>query len=411
MDRLPVVLWIAALLASPCLAQQQSPRERLMDTTLGTIIEPEIGVQGDSTFSIPTAWAEKRPVIDGVVDISFQGEGWDEFAWGPIDVSRLHDGSVLAWYLSDCTHLYIGIIDFNSVNPNSHEIGLYFDDATPTDTVGMIDDQWNGACEGPPHTTEAAEGNFWLSKSLKDSGGDVFRQWAASAPSSLVCGVFPYEQPASGILSVHGVTSGSASIEIRIDLRSSALNGEPGDVIGLRQYVLDKASGVTHGLYPATSVFDDPATYAEIDLSLPYSATCGPDDIGVNLAGDPSLVTDGAQFVACGFPADEVGDLGIVLLSASGKDGIPLPSSGGCVVPLTADTITTLGLGLQVVLSGTVQGPGLDRSLNSFATPLLPQGSLTVPGFSLYASAIVLDTAGGTWGSVTRATQFVLGSQ
>ncbi len=411
MDRLLVSLWLACLLCGSLSAQTPPIPSRPADTTTGDILNPEPGTASDPLYQISTAWARRRPTLDGVVDINVGGEGWDQFAWGPIDVSRLQNGTVLAWYLNDCTHLYIGLIDFNLVSPSSHEIGIYFDDASATDTVGLLDDQWSGTCEGPPHTTAAAEGNFWISQSLKNAGGDIFRQWSSSAPSSAVCGSFPHEQPAAGLVSVHGVTSGRASLEVRIDLRdnASALNAEPGDVLNYRQYVFDKLSSTNFGLYPPTAVFDDPSTYAIMTLDTPPSSRCGSGLAGVNLAGDPSLTIEGAQFAGCGFDASEIGNFGLVVLSISGTAGIPLPGSGGCQIPLTADIFTTLGLGLQVLFSGTVQGPGTDRILQTLETPLLAAGSLTVPVFTLYASSVTLDTAGGIWGSVSPATTILIG--
>ncbi len=94
---------------------------------------------------------------------------------------------------------------------------------------------------------------------------------------------------------------------------------------------------------------------------------------------------------------DEEGAWVLVLLSASGSNGIFLPN--GSVIPLTFDGWTAAGLQAFPILSGIVTSGGVAR------TPELTFPVIQ-PGITVYSAAITLEPHSGRLMSITGPTHF-----
>ncbi|MEQ8763307.1 MAG: SBBP repeat-containing protein [Planctomycetota bacterium] len=101
-----------------------------------------------------------------------------------------------------------------------------------------------------------------------------------------------------------------------------------------------------------------------------------------------------------GAPSTETGFRAQVLSSCSGSTGIPLPNSGGLVLPLTFDICTQLSLNIAVLLQGIIQSDG------TATTPNLAWPNVN-PGIVITSAAYTLDLVNLQFSSVTPPIQFV----
>ncbi len=105
-------------------------------------------------------------------------------------------------------------------------------------------------------------------------------------------------------------------------------------------------------------------------------------------------------YVLEGAPSSEAGFRAQVLSSCSGTAGIPLPNSGGLVLPLTFDGCTQLSLNIAVALQGIIQADG------TATTPNLTWPNAN-PGITLYSAAYTLDLVNLLFSSVTPPISFL----
>ncbi len=108
-------------------------------------------------------------------------------------------------------------------------------------------------------------------------------------------------------------------------------------------------------------------------------------DLILNLLGTPTA-GNSVNFQICAKGQD--GNRAQVLLSCSGTAGIPLPASGGLVLPLTFDACTSLSLSLSVVLTGTVGA--VDSGVADTPLLLVP----TTPTTPAWAAAFTVGGSG-----------------
>jgi len=106
------------------------------------------------------------------------------------------------------------------------------------------------------------------------------------------------------------------------------------------------------------------------------------------------------HYEVTGAPSSETGFQVQVLSSCTGTAGIPLPNSGGLVLPLTFDVCTQFSLSIAVLFQGTIQSDGT-ATTPSFTWPNVN------PGINIFSAAFTRDPANGTFSSVTPPIHLV----